>query len=77
MKSVLRLLFLGVLGLLSLAACAPAAVSPTPTSEAAGGAPAAPERQVVGSNSDIFPPQDLSAIGTTGRPQFLNSYANW
>jgi thiol:disulfide interchange protein len=54
--------------IISVAACAPAA-SPTPTSSA--------ETNVVGSEGGLYPPQDLSLVSSTGRPQFINSYADW
>lgn len=67
MKSLLYAIVL--LGLVTLAACAPAA-PPTPTSSA--------ENNVVGSGEGgLYAPQDLSLVSTTGRPQFIHSYADW
>lgn len=70
LKTLLRLLLLGVLGWLALAACAPSATAPTPSSGV---------DRVIGPSDDggLYPPQDLSLISSTGRPQFINSYANW
>ncbi|MCA0458456.1 MAG: redoxin domain-containing protein [Chloroflexi bacterium] len=33
--------------------------------------------KVVGEEGSLYPPQDLSLVSTTGRPQILNSYADW
>ncbi len=54
--------------IISVAACAPAAL-PTPTSSA--------ENNVVGNEGGLYAPQDLSLVSTTGRPQFIHSYADW
>lgn len=67
---LLRLLFLAFLGCLALAACAPN------TGNLASGAPAS-SKQIVGSEGGLYAPQDLSLVANTGRPQFLDSYADW
>lgn len=33
--------------------------------------------QVVGEEGGLYPPQDLALVSSTGRPQLLNSYADW
>lgn len=71
MKTVVRLVFFALLSVLALAACAPAASVPAPS----GAADAKPN--VVGSEGGLHPPQDLALVSTTGRPQFIHSYANW
>ncbi len=70
MKTFLSLLCVALLGGLA-AACAPTlTAAPTPTSETLSSpAPAQPAASV--------PSEDLSLIATTGRPQFLNSFARW
>lgn len=70
LKTLFRLLMLSILGWLALAACAPSSTAPT--------APTGAE-SVIGPSDDggLYPPQDLSLISSTGRPQFINSYANW
>lgn len=70
LKTLLRLLLLGILGGLALAACAPSSTAPT--------SPAGVE-SIIGPSDDggLYPQQDLSLISSTGRPQFINAYANW
>ncbi|MBL8154438.1 MAG: hypothetical protein JNM70_09655 [Anaerolineae bacterium] len=70
LKTLLRLLMLSILGWLALAACAPASISPASSSGV---------ESVIGPSDDggLYPPQDLSLITSTGRPQFINAYANW
>jgi hypothetical protein len=67
-KALIRLFILALLGCLTLATCSPN--TPTPPTDASG-------KQIVGSEGDLYPPQDLSLIGRTAHPQFLNSYADW
>jgi thiol-disulfide isomerase/thioredoxin len=55
--------------ILLLVACSPAA-GPIPVDNGASGS-------VVGSEGGLYPPQDLSLIASTGRPQFIHSYADW
>jgi hypothetical protein len=84
MKTLFRLLILSILGWLALSACSPV------NNLAAGGAAKdtgttgrvvplgevkAP--QIVGEEGGLYPPQDLSLVANTGRPQFLDSYADW
>ncbi len=33
--------------------------------------------KVVGEEGGLYPPQDLAVVSSTGRPQLLNSYADW
>ncbi len=69
MKWVFRLL-LCLVGAAALSACAPAtSVSPTMLSAAGDAAEASYE--------GLHPPQDLSLVAATGRPQFIVSYADW
>jgi thiol:disulfide interchange protein len=65
-----------------LAACASAAVTPTAPPAATtplppddtGSVQAAP---LMGMGGRLYAAQDLSIIAATGRPQFLNAYADW
>jgi thiol:disulfide interchange protein len=68
MKKLVYMLLLIATTLLLVSACAPAATLPQPRS-------AAPN--VVGSEDSMYPPQDLSLVANTGRPQFIHSYADW
>ena len=62
-KSFLRLIVFGLLGLFALAAC-------LPVTEPAADA-------VFSADAELFPGANLSLIGSTGRPQFLNGFADW
>jgi hypothetical protein len=81
LKTFLRLLFVVMAGM--LAACASAAITPTAPSAATtplppddtGSAQAA--TPVMGMGGRLYAAQDLSIIANTGRPQFLNAYADW
>jgi thiol-disulfide isomerase/thioredoxin len=64
MKRILLSLFVLGLGLTATAACAPAATASQTSSSIS---------QVVG----MYPPQNLALISTTGRNQFIHSYADW
>lgn len=80
-KTLLRLLMLSILGWLTLSACSPSAAPPTsapPTR--APQTPTGVESSTPGATATfdgLYPPQDLSLVANTGRPQLLNSYANW
>jgi hypothetical protein len=82
MKILLRLLLVMVAGV--LAACASAAVTPT-APPAVGSTALAPDdtgsvqsaAPVMGLGGRLYPAQDLSIIAATGRPQFVNAYADW
>lgn len=88
MKRLLGLWFISVIGWMVLSACSPtdnlaqggaekpATAAPEITAEATEAA-SARLPQVVGEEGSLYPPQDLSLVSTTGRPQFLNSYADW
>lgn len=81
MKRAIYLLVVSLLGIVTLGACASATqqltmggqdkATPTPESEVPRAV------MVVGKDGDMYPPQDLSLISSTGRPQFINAYANW
>ncbi len=84
MKRLIGLLTVAMLGWSVLSACSPT------DNLAKGGAikepTAAPEvtqslsalvPQIVGKADSMYPPQDLSLVTGTGRPQLLNSYADW
>lgn len=81
LKIVLRLLLVMITGL--LAACASAAVTPTPPASQTTALP--PDdtgssqvvTPVMGMGGKLYAAQDLSIIAATGRPQFLNAYADW
>lgn len=84
MKTLFRLLFLGVLGLLAISACSPVdklasgktAKEPGKDSSATlSDSVKAP--QIVGEEGGLYPPQDISLVASTGHPQFLDSYADW
>lgn len=71
MKTLLRLCILTVLGWLSLSACSPAAAPPTSV---------VPVNSIPSDSTTfdgLYPAQDLALVAATGRPQFLNSYADW
>ncbi|HUN09793.1 MAG TPA: hypothetical protein PLQ56_24530 [Aggregatilineales bacterium] len=81
LKTFLRLLFVVMAGM--LAACASAAI--TPTAPPAATTPLPPDdtgsaqaaTPVMGMGGRLYAAQDLSIIANTGRPQFLNAYADW
>jgi hypothetical protein len=81
LKTFLRLLFVVMTGM--LAACASAAI--TPTAPSTGTTPLPPDdtgsaqaaTPVMGLGGRLYAAQDLSIIANTGRPQFLNAYADW
>lgn len=81
LKTFLRLLFVVMAGM--LAACASAAI--TPTAPTAATTPLPPDdtgsaqaaTPVMGMGGRLYAAQDLSIIANTGRPQFLNAYADW
>ena len=81
LKTFLRLLFVVMAGM--LAACASAAI--TPTAPPAATTPLPPDDKgsaqaatpVMGMGGRLYAAQDLSIIANTGRPQFLNAYADW
>jgi hypothetical protein len=82
LKHVVRLLALVLASVLAACAGAPAA-SPTPTvmptalpPDDSGSAAVAPTA-LMGMGGRLYAAQDLSIITTTGRPQFLNAYADW
>lgn len=67
MMKPLRWIMFALIGLLAMA-CAPAptaAPTPLPTE-------AAPEAA-----ASTHPTEDISLVGATGRPQFLDSFAHW
>jgi thiol-disulfide isomerase/thioredoxin len=61
--------FVPLIAVILMAACSPA-TAPTPVESAA-------DSPVVNSEGGLYPPQDLSLIANTGRPQFIHSYADW
>ena len=83
-KRLLRWLLISVIGWLALSACSPtdnlakggAVKEPTAVPETTQ-SPAANVPQVVGKDDSMYPPQDLSLVANTGRPQLINSYADW
>lgn len=78
MKRVLSILFFLLAGLLILAGCGggETAVSPVvePEVETNAVSEAPPSEPAAGTPHDKY---NLSLIGNTGRPQFLNAYASW
>src|SRR4051812_24653983 len=85
-KRLLGLLMVSIIGWLVLSGCAPTdnlakggpTKEPTDAPETTESAsPVARVPQVVGKTDSIYPPQDLSLVASTGRPQLLNSYADW
>lgn len=69
MRLILRILFLTLLAMVA-AACATTA--PTAQPEATS----APTQAAV-TNAQGYVPSDVSIVANTGRPQFLDSYADW
>jgi thiol:disulfide interchange protein len=83
-KRLLGLLVAGLIGWLVLSGCAPtdnlAKAGPTKEPTVAPEttqSPAARVPQIVGKDTSMYPPQNLSLVASTGRPQLLNSYADW
>ena len=83
-KRLFSFLMLGLLGWLVLSGCAPtdnlAKGGPTKEPTAAPEttqSPAARVPQLVGKDGGLYPPQDISLVTSTGKPQLLNSYADW
>jgi thiol:disulfide interchange protein len=83
-KRLCGLLMVSVMSWLVLSACAPtdnlarggAVKEPTAAPETTQ-SPAARVPQLVGKDDSMYPPQDLSLVANTGRPQLINSYADW
>src|SRR4051812_17212476 len=83
-KRLLVILVLSVVGLSVLNACSPtdslakggAVKEPTAAPETTQ-SPAVRLPQIVGKDTSMYPPQDLSLVANTGRPQLINSYADW
>ena len=84
MKRLLGLVVVGIFGWLVLSACSPtdSLAKAGPTKEPT----AAPETtqsaavrvpQLVGKTDSMYPQQDLSLVSSTGKPQLINSYADW
>jgi hypothetical protein len=82
-KTVLRLLLLVFGGWLALTACAPntgqlSSPKPTkPSDSISTEVKSADEGQLVGYEGGLYPPQNLALLASTGRPQFIHSYADW
>lgn len=84
MKRLLGLLLVGIVGWLALGACSPTdnlakggeikapSVAVEPNQPSGVRAP-----QIVGAEGGLYPPQDISLVSSTGKPQFLDSYADW
>jgi hypothetical protein len=71
MRYLLRVVLLALAGLIAATcAAAPATPTPAPTPASAPAEPGAAPPLLVRS-------EDVSMVGSTGRPQFLDSYANW
>lgn len=87
-KRLFGLLLSAVVGLLVISACSPTdnlargdvdkdlIAVPETTVEATVEISAA-QPKIVGEVGGLYPPQDLSVVSNTGRPQLLNSYADW
>jgi len=83
-KRLLGLLMVSIVCWLVLSACSPtdslaqggAAKAPTSAPETTQ-SPAARVPQLVGKDTSMYPPQDLSLVANTGKPQLINSYADW
>ena len=75
MRRIIGLVVTAVTGLLILAACAPttAPVAPAVIEEPV----IESEPEIVEAESAAIDTSDLTLIGNTGRPQFLNSFASW
>jgi hypothetical protein len=71
-KSSLRFIVFGLLGLFALAACMPPdAPAEVERSEDA------PGEALFTEDAALYPGTDLSLVENTGRPQFLNAFADW
>ena len=84
MKRLLSLLMISMIGWLVLSACSPtdnlarggASKEPTAAPEVTQSS-SARVPQIVGKEGGLYAPQDLSLVSSTGKPQLLNSYADW
>ena len=72
MKRLLGWMVIALVGLIA-AACASAPPA-TPTLAEAEATPEASPLSVAASNQ---PTEDITLVGKTGRPQFLDSFAHW
>lgn len=75
MKQLLRWIALSIAVVVTLAAC-------TSTETNANATPPAPvDPAILGdkqtNTSGMFPSDPLTKVGNTGRPQFLNGFADW
>lgn len=83
MKTLFRCVLLALLGVLTLIACSPATDKlgesnpPKASEKPPDQATPAQESQIVGYEGGLYPPQNLALIASTGRPQFIHSYADW
>ena len=80
--SIMRRLLLALLGLLIAACSTTTATSIEPPAEPTLGPTATPLRapRNVYTPTEynlLYYPTDLKLVGITGRPQFINSYADW
>jgi uncharacterized lipoprotein YajG len=67
MKLILRILFLSLLASVTAACAATSSTIPA----------AQPEATAVPTQPNSYVPSDVSLVANTGRPQFLDSYADW
>ncbi len=84
MKRIGGIFLLGIVGWFLLTGCAPTdslaqggqSKSPTAAPETTQ-SPVARVPQFVGKDGGLYPQQDISLVTATGKPQLLNSYADW
>jgi hypothetical protein len=76
MRRILGLVVTAVTGFLILAACAPTA-APVEPATAVEEPVVESEPEAVEVEQAAIDTSDLTLIGNTGRPQFLNSFASW
>jgi protein-disulfide isomerase len=70
MKLILRIGFLSLMALIA-AACATTSLT-TPTAQ-----PTSTPAPTQANTNQGYVPSDVSLVANTGRPQFLDSYADW
>jgi thiol:disulfide interchange protein len=72
-KFIFRILFLSAVALVA-AACASTSATPTRETAPTVTPDITPDQDV---SDQAYAPSDVSLVANTGKPQFLDSYADW